>query len=114
MATTGREDKLKAVYEKFEKDGLFEGDDDEGLKPSEAIKEKADRRPGDTPRVVVDCANRILQFYGLCVREMGLRRSEVIAAIELATMTAYNDPNSRLTPEQVNKAREYGAKLYGE
>lgn len=102
------------AYSRFEKLGLFEADDaEDGRSVKEAI---VDPRPPATPQerlaAITDAANRILQFYGLCVMEMGISRVDVIAAIELATLTAFNDPNSKLTVEQINKARDVAYRIY--
>lgn len=113
MSGARSEKSIQAAYERLEKSGLFDTSDEEvELAPSEALNQEPARGKGDSQRMVTECADRILQFYGLCVREMGLRRSEVVAAIELATVVAYNDPNSGLTPEQIEKAREFGYRMY--
>ena len=112
MSNVRSEKSLEEAYARLEKAGLFDADGNEGLRPTEALNQEPVRGRGDSRKMVTECANRILQFYGLCVKEMGLRRSEVIAAIELATVVAYNDPNSGLTPEQIEKAREFGYMLY--
>ena len=109
----GRSDaaKLEKAYAKFEALCQFEaGDPDEGLRPSEALSGPEPIK--NRQLAIVDAANRILKFYGLCVLEMGLSREDVISAIELATLTAYNDPKSGLTTAQIEAARDRAFAMY--
>lgn len=115
MGTGGADAKRQqAAYAQFEKLGLFEAEDGEtGRNLREAI---ADPKPPSTPeerlQAITDAANRILQFFGLCVMEMGISRVDVISAIELAALTAFNDPNSGLNAAQINKARDIAYRIY--
>lgn len=102
--------KLQELYERLEKEGLLDalGDSDEERTPSTAFKAPT---YATRTQAIVEAAQRILKFYGLCVMEMELDKKEVVSAIELASLSAFASP-SGLSAEQLQAARDKGYLMF--